>query len=277
MSDISDPVVTVVPEEGNTRPPPNGRKKQISPSKMWCFTLNNYTEEEYNNIIYVCSSKGEYIIGDEVGEEGTPHLQGYVKFHNKVRPINMFASNRIHWEKCKGSHQQNIDYCKKGGKFVTNIAMDKPIRLLTEFKEWQQNILDLIKTEPDFRSIYWYYEEKGNVGKTALAKYILCNNKKTAIILAGKSNDMFHGIAKHKEEHGIYPQIVIIDCPRSVQDFINYGAIEQIKNGLIYSGKYEGSQIIFDNPHVIVFANKLPDGSKLSLDRFKIQEIIEEL
>ena len=29
--------------EGNTNPPP---KKRISPSKMWCFTLNNYTSEE---------------------------------------------------------------------------------------------------------------------------------------------------------------------------------------------------------------------------------------
>lgn len=76
----------------------------------------------------------------------------------------------------------------------------------------------------------------------------------------------------HEDED---PKIIICDIPRTNLEYINYGAIESIKNGMIYSGKYEGGQCIFDNPHVVVFANELPDGSKMSRDRWRIHYITE--
>jgi hypothetical protein len=45
------------------------------------FTVNNYTESEYTDLpmndafIYV-------IFGKEIGEQATPHLQGYSEFKN---------------------------------------------------------------------------------------------------------------------------------------------------------------------------------------------------
>lgn len=46
--------------------------------------------------------------------------------------------------------------------------------------------------------------------------------------------------------------------------------IEQIKNGIYFSGKYE-SQMKYDKPpHVVVFSNTMPDQSKLSADRWNI-------
>lgn len=50
--------------------------KQSTQSKHWCFTLNNWTVEELEQIeqiVQQCCDK--WIIGKEVGEEGTPHLQ----------------------------------------------------------------------------------------------------------------------------------------------------------------------------------------------------------
>lgn len=69
-------------------------------------------------------------------------------------------------------------------------------------------------------------------------------------------------------------KLIVVDCPRSQQDYINYGAIEQIKNGLIFSGKYEGTQLVFNSPHVIVFANEPPDYSKMSMDRWNVVQIV---
>lgn len=47
----------------------------------WCFTVNNYTAEE---IVAVKSLEYKYlVIGFEVGEEGTPHLQCYVELTNR--------------------------------------------------------------------------------------------------------------------------------------------------------------------------------------------------
>ncbi|AHH31481.1 replication-associated protein [Dragonfly larvae associated circular virus-9] len=85
--------------------------------KRWCFTLNNYTEEEYKEIV----EKIEWtyiIIGREVGEEGTPHLQGYIELKkksslNQIKKVNQ----KIHWEQLRGKPFQAADYCKKENNF----------------------------------------------------------------------------------------------------------------------------------------------------------------
>lgn len=80
----------------------------------WCFTLNNYTEEE---VTAIQGLDVKYIIyGKEAGESGTPHLQGYVNLARtqKLSYVSKLIP-RAHWEPCKGSSQQNIDYCSKEG------------------------------------------------------------------------------------------------------------------------------------------------------------------
>lgn len=81
------------------------------------FTINNYTtekvetvrklKEEHDFIRYV-------LFGFEVGESGTPHLQGYLE----LRQRKTLASLRrllpgAHLEIRKGSQAQAIEYCKK--------------------------------------------------------------------------------------------------------------------------------------------------------------------
>lgn len=85
--------------------------------RNFCFTLNNYTQEEEDDIKKI---HHEYIIyGKEIGEEGTPHLQGYIELTKKMR----FSSvkklmPRAHIEARRGTQQQAIDYCKKEGNFI---------------------------------------------------------------------------------------------------------------------------------------------------------------
>jgi len=83
----------------------------------WCFTVNNYSEEEYEELLVVPCQY--IIIGKEVGESGTPHLQGFVQF---AKPGNTLAAckkinSRAHWEMTKGNIDQNVDYCSKEGHF----------------------------------------------------------------------------------------------------------------------------------------------------------------
>lgn len=83
-------------------------------SRGWCFTLNNYTDEHLSN---VDSVECQYIIyGREVGESGTPHLQGYIHFPN----ARFLSSLRklipgAHLTPANGSPEQNIAYCSKEG------------------------------------------------------------------------------------------------------------------------------------------------------------------
>lgn len=53
----------------------------MSQSRKFIFTVNNY-----KNVLSVLPEKLNYICyGPEVGEEGTPHIQGYCEFHTKRR------------------------------------------------------------------------------------------------------------------------------------------------------------------------------------------------
>lgn len=83
-------------------------------SKCWCFTFNNYTNEEYENLIKI---DYKYIIlGFEKSKEGTPHIQGYIEFNErKMLTVLKKYNNKIHWEIRRGSQKQAIDYCMKDG------------------------------------------------------------------------------------------------------------------------------------------------------------------
>ncbi len=83
-------------------------------SKHWCFTINNPKASDK-----VCPLQFEYlIIGIEVGEEGTPHWQGYCAFKTRRRLTGAKKVwPRAHLEIKKGTVLQAIDYCKKDGKF----------------------------------------------------------------------------------------------------------------------------------------------------------------
>lgn len=82
----------------------------------WVFTLNNYTDENVNTLKEkLCESQVNYlIVGKEVGEKGTPHLQGCVNMKKKRR---LTAMKKLipgaHFEPAKGTDKQNKDYCSK--------------------------------------------------------------------------------------------------------------------------------------------------------------------
>lgn len=277
-------VILVPPNESKV-----GRK-----SRRFCLTLNNWTEDEYRNIKSSFEAKAKnWIIGKEVGDEGTPHLQIYVDFKSprEFKTVKNMTSTRVHIEGAKGSVQCNWKYCIKDGDFETNIDADQWIstheraRMLCmeEYKNvvwrpFQQEIISLLEEEPSKRNIYWYHDAKGASGKSFLVKHIALNNE-GVILGCGKTADVFNQIndmMNPEKGPGTIPRIIILDLPRSSLEFLNYGCIEQIKNGCLFSGKYKGGCCIFPHPHVIIFANDEPKRGQLSRDRLITSDITEE-
>lgn len=237
-------------------------------SKRWCFTINNYTEIEYENLKTALSDAGMYIIGKEVGKEETPHLQGYINFNKKMLLTGCKKINdRAHWEKCKGSEEDNIKYCTKDGNYITNMKFKKPLKILCEDKlyDWQKDIVNIVTSDPDDRTIYWYWDEKGGVGKSTFTKYLCA--KYGAIPVEGKKNDILYCCATFESD------IYIFDFERSMEEYISYGAMEKVKNGCYMCSKYESKPIIRNSPHIICFANFEPSKEMLSLDRWKIVKL----
>lgn len=271
-------------DRGNTINPiplSNNKKFQISPSIRWCFTFNNYTNEDIKYLVPKFRDFCKFsIVGEEIGESGTPHLQGYFEFKTKRRPLAVFDLKKIHFEKAKGSKNENIDYCKKESKLLNELCINyKPRRELTfpwssNMKQWQKDILDIVSNEPDDRSIYWYWSNSGNIGKTQFCKYLTVNHG--AICLSGKGSDVRNGIVEYKKINDDFPEIVLFPIPRSYNsEYLSYEALENIKDMYFYSGKYEGGMICGPPPHLIVFSNEEPDLTKCSLDRWNIVNIDE--
>lgn len=254
-------------EKGNTIPSQE-HKKRITASKKWCFTYNNYDNGSIGSIISICELNDiKYIIGEEIGENGTPHLQGYIHSPIKLRPIEFFKIKEIHWEKAKGTESENITYCSKDKKYKTNILGAKKLKIIKteELYYWQNEIINIIKKEPDDRHIYWYWCEKGNSGKTSFAKYLSFHFG--AIPLEGKKNDVLYCASEFNSD------IYIWDIERTQEDYISYGALEKIKNGYYMCAKYESKPIIRNPPHLIVFANFAPDYTALSKDRWIVKKL----
>lgn len=262
---------TIVPDcsggTGNTISVP---PKQISPAKRWCFTFNNYTDEDISSIVSVMNSECKfYIIGKEIGKVcGTKHLQGYCEFIQKVRPKNMF-STKIHWEKCRGNRQDNVDYCKKDGEVIASKGLPKPIKVIENLYPWQKEIEDIILQEPNDRKVYWFWDETGNIGKSSFIKYC-CVKYRVAFCCGGKYSDIMNLIFNTDMDAC---SCVMFDIPRCSGAGISYSSIESIKNGLVCNTKYETGYKVFNSPHVVVFANSPPDIDMLSEDRWIIKQL----
>lgn len=252
-----------------------GNTSKSNPKSRWCFTLHNYNDEDIKILKSMsCADVPKFkycIFSEEKGESGeTRHLQGYFELYKRKRATEIGLRKEYHFETAFAEKQKNIEYIEKekGTVYINGIKVRK-VKLISEFRKWQQKIIDLIDTEPDDRTINWIFDKDGCSGKTVLSKYIC--SKYNAIVLNGGTKDMFYGIISYKEKKGLYPDIIIIDIPRSVDlDYLNYTAIEKIKDGIFFSNKYESSMCIFPNPHVFVFSNELPDLSKMTGDRWNI-------
>lgn len=270
MSHIVSPMS--LDEVGNTK-----TSSRISSSYYWVFTLNNFTDEEFIILKHEIKSKcADYRVQEEIGENGTKHLQGFIKATKRIRPLETFSLKRIHWEKAK-SPKYAREYCCKEDTATGNYILDtkEQLNLIKPDRPWQLEILNIINdTYINDRIIHWYWEPIGNTGKSCFTKYLCA--KHNAISVSGKSNDCKYAIVKYHEEKNKYPKIIIFDIPRTSIDYLNYEAIESIKNGCFFSGKYESGQVIMNSPHVFIFANSAPEIHKLSQDRWNIVKMYSE-
>ncbi len=263
-----------------TKPPIDEKKKR---HRRWCLTINNYTAKIETDFDTNVHDFTKWICGREVGLENTKHLQCYVEWKNGVTFNSMKKKfPKSHIEVARSSIKKNYTYCSKEGNFTTNIDMrtfrDKLMEKVLEeeygdikWKPWQKKVIDILAEKPDKRTIHWFFERKGNTGKSFLSRYIAIKNK-GVIICEGKKGDIFNQVNVMLETN-VIPQIIICDIPRTYKDSINYGALEQLKNGMLYSGKYEGGMCIFPPPHVVCFSNERPDKTSLSKDRWNVIKI----
>lgn len=297
-------------------------------AKRWAFTLNNYTDDDIQRLSGPLENVEYIIFGKEVGEQGTPHLQGTVVFTKPtyLRPAKGIIGE-AHFSVCRDL-KASIAYCKKEGDYTeVGIPPDDQANknakkrtsdrisdddLLEDFKadvsnglnamadirekhsivcarfpafvrdylhdkrkrepsveafplrDWQQVLYQQLLKPPDPRRIFFIVDTQGNTGKSWFAKYFCDYHGGAQIVIPGRKADMAYAVDPANK-------VFFFDCPRSKQgEYIQYDFLEEMKNGCIFSPKYESKMKTLATPHIVVLMNERPDQTKLSSDRYHI-------
>lgn len=133
-----------------------------------------------------------------------------------------------------------------------------------EYRQHQAALVRLLEVEPDDRTIIFVVDERGGMGKTWFCKRWMSDNPNTQYLSIGKRDDLAFSIDKHCK-------YFFFDLPRAQSEYLQYSVLEQLKNGLVYSPKYQSITKTFGHKvHVVVFMNEAPDRTKLSEDRYHV-------
>lgn len=256
---------------GNTiTPGPDTRTISKYQCYLWMITLKSDGETTASQLSQ--ELKGfckKFTFQKEKGEStGYEHWQIFISLKTKEyfgTVKNLFPSD-AHIEPCKNGWKAE-QYCKKSDTRIEGPYNEKStfLKTIDNLYEWQEKLKNiLVKDCDDDRVIHWYWDKEGCKGKTAFCKYMLIHHDAT-IIGNGAMKDIAYVIDN--------PKIVLMNITRSSEEHINYGAIESIKDGLIFSAKYESKTKVFNSPHVVVLANFEPKKDMLSKDRWNIVKL----
>lgn len=136
-------------------------------SRDFVFTTNNYTED---NIKSLKALDYSYIVwGEEVGDSGTPHLQGYVRFKS-ARTVSSVIKKMTgsHIEIKKGTPAQAIEYCKKDGVWT---EIGEPPKSPAEGGEMEKKRWRTIYEKAEEGDEQWLIENEPNVAFKHLATF----------------------------------------------------------------------------------------------------------
>lgn len=141
-------------------------------------------------------------------------------------------------------------------------------------QKWQLDLIERVKDSPNQsnkRKVIWVCDKKGGAGKTDFARYHLGAFPEKWFMSKdmGTSRDAAT-IITNALDNGWLGHGMILDLPRSAENHSRiYTFIEEIKDGVVTAQKYSGGTRVFPKPHLIVFANWLPQFFRLSLDRWE--------
>lgn len=251
---------------GNTKP----HRSKDTAGRRWCLTIFN---EDIDIVFEELCKLGKCVLGLEYCPSTMKkHIQGYINLDKKKRfsTLKNLLPWDVHIECARGNDVENFNYCSKDGKYLTNMDVPRKIIIKPLFAEWQFELEEKLKTEPDDRTIHWYWSCCGGVGKSLFTRYMYGKNEKKCVIInKGKYADMMNQMFMIDCE---YIDTVIIDVPRSMKN-ISYSALESIKDGIITNSKYETGTKLIPFMHVVIFCNFEPELDEFSKDRYIVKKL----
>lgn len=288
----SDAVVTVqVP-----------KAKSDTRSRGYCLTLNNPTDEEYDAVrtwlrAGIDGQKAEVaygIVGKEIGEVGTRHLQMYVYFKNAksfsaMKKIKCFS--RCHIEGAKGNSAQNKAYCSKDndyeewgdlpsqgkrsdlddvaeminqGASCVDIAKSFPVQYIKFCKGITQLRYLSFPGRTVKTIVYWLYGPTGT-GKSHRARDLAMS--KGTWYYKDPTSKWWDGYEQQK--------VVVVDDYR--RDFCTFAAMLRLFDEYELKLEFKGGYVSFNSEIVIITTPKSPRDTWESQTEEQLQQLLRRI
>ena len=173
---------------------------------------------------------------------------------------------------CK--HQARQDFSELTAKYPRwcyDILSDKTEISVVEhsLRDWQQDLLDRLTLTANDRDVIFVVDTQGNHGKTWFAKWYTKKFDDPQYLEPCKKADMAYALKDHL-------RVLFINVTRTSDtsqiDYL-YSFIESVKDGMVFSPKYESRMKYLTNVHVVVMTNSEPNMQLLSVDRYVIIEL----
>lgn len=131
-------------------------------------------------------------------------------------------------------------------------------------------VLNILQRDGRGRKILWVWDHEGNTGKTQLAKHLV-REKNFQPLPAGTTHHLC-GLVKLDKKGFLFDLSRSAFCKENIDSTNSfYQALESVKNGILVSHKFAGSEkFLPEDCVVIVFANDPPNLTRLSIDRWDI-------
>lgn len=268
---------------GNTNPEIKYNKDDVKRNR-WILVLNNYDSNDFEILKIWCEFNcKKFILGKEVGKQGTKHIQGYINTKKQYRwnELKKCLDNRIHFEPAVKPENNNAIYCSKDGDYV-QVGLDKyiprTIKIIQNLRPFQKTLEDYILNNEACGKIMWVYDKVGQLGKTEFLRYMFVKHK-IPFSYGGKCSDIINLIFNNKD------YFLSSDKPAVIYNFgrdtdnmkISYKSMEQISDGCISNTKFEAGCFVCNKVNVLVLANCKPYLSALTGSRWLIKKIGDDL
>lgn len=242
----------------------------MSRLRNFCFTINNWTDEDIECLNKLQELSSYLIYGKEEGENGTPHLQGYCELtsQRQFKAIHKIIP-RSHIETRRGTAKQASDYCKKDGNFqefgsisqqgkradiTETYELAKKNVKLSEFLETTPNlqnirIFEIARTtyqkDRDFiPEVYWFWGQSGS-GKT----YSIYEKEKNDLWISGKNLRWWDGYENQ--------EAVLFDDFR--KDFCTFHELLRILDRYPYNVEVKGGTRKFNSKRIYITSCYSPE------------------
>jgi hypothetical protein len=210
----------------------------------------------------------QHRIYPEKEEKVKPHEQvlRLLREHGETEALGYFVKLGYKakvWSEAKDSYnleQQNYQSMALRRNFEKDV-----------WKPWQLDLYTIINEKPHNRIVYSIVDPVGNSGKTYFVKRAVAElTDKVVSVTNGKSADLSMIVSRCKSA-----DTILMSLSRSVEMQVNYQSIEQFKDGVFCSTKYESTSHVGNCRHFVIFSNFSLRLKQLSLDRWIVWRLDE--